>query len=75
MDQNATFYMIYQWRALLDEYKQKYGGAKVMMTESYSSVEICQRAYGENEGGLEGAHVPFNFELIKYLNAKHCKGL
>lgn len=35
------------------------------MTESYSAIETVQRYY--TDGTHEGAHLPFNFELMKQL--------
>lgn len=37
------------------------------MTESYARVDLTQKYYGN--GSVEGAHIPFNFELIKRVNA------
>ncbi|XP_070502899.1 maltase A1-like [Chironomus tepperi] len=66
-DQNETYDMAYQWRELLDNFKIANGGdTRIMMTESYSSVEKAQRFYGD--GDRKGSYVPFNFEIIKNLN-------
>ncbi|KAG5671321.1 hypothetical protein PVAND_001525 [Polypedilum vanderplanki] len=66
-DQDETFDMAYQWRELLDEFKETFGGfTRIMMTESYSSVEKAQRFYGN--GTRKGSYVPFNFEIIKNMN-------
>lgn len=66
-DRNETYYMGYQWRELLDNHKKLHGGAtRIMMTESYAPLDLTMKYYGD--GYLEGAHVPFNFELIKNLN-------
>jgi alpha-glucosidase len=68
-DQDETFDMVYQWRKLVDEYtKTRKIESKVLMTESYASIDLIQRFYGN--GSMEGAQVPFNFELIKKVNKK-----
>lgn len=37
-----------------------------MMTESYTSLENEIRFY--TDGVVNGSHIPFNFELISYIN-------
>nr|BBD49476.1 maltase2 [Samia ricini] len=61
-DQDETFDMIYQWREVFDEYKEKDGFTRVMMTEAYSSPQLTMRYFGQ--GDREGAQMPFNFVLI-----------
>lgn len=39
---------------------------RVMITEAYTSIENTMKYYG-SENNL-GAHLPFNFGLITYLN-------
>lgn len=67
-DQNETYDMAYQWRAVLDEFG---GDQRIMMTEAYSSLENIQRYYGD--GLRNGSQIPFNFHLLtqcnKYSNA------
>jgi alpha-glucosidase len=68
LDLNETYEMVYQWRALLDEYKQKNGGdTKIILTEAYRPLNLTFLYY--SNGQKQGSHVPFNFELIKYMNA------
>ncbi|KPI94589.1 putative maltase H [Papilio xuthus] len=62
IDQEETYEMVYQWREVFDEYKDKDGMTRVMMTEVYASPEITMRYYGD--GVREGAQMPFNFNLI-----------
>lgn len=56
-DQEETYDMAYQWRALLDDFKAANGGeSKVMMTESYSDLDKVFKFYGN--GQKEGSHIP-----------------
>lgn len=66
-DQDETFEMAYDWRALLDNFKTQHGGiTRIMMTESWADVDQAQRFYGN--GTRKGSYIPFNFELIKALD-------
>lgn len=38
-----------------------------MMTESYSPPETIMRFYRSADGKKEGAHLPFNFEMIRVI--------
>ncbi|GLV31401.1 Maltase B1 [Carabus blaptoides fortunei] len=64
-DLNETYDMVYQWRALLDKYTENDGDVRVMMTESYTTIEKNMRFYGN--ATHDGAHFPFNFDLITDL--------
>lgn len=67
-DQEETYDMAYQWRALLDDFKKTNGGdTRIIMTESYSEIEKQQRFYGDRVS-RNGSYVPFNFEMIKTMN-------
>lgn len=66
MDQPGTYDMIYQWRAVLDEYTAKDGKTRIMMTEGYTSIPYVMKFYGDGE--RNGAHFPFNFQLISNLH-------
>ncbi|VVC30056.1 Glycoside hydrolase superfamily,Glycosyl hydrolase, family 13, catalytic domain [Cinara cedri] len=68
MDLNETYDMISQFRSVLDEYKQKDGKTRVMIIESYTTLENTMRYYG-NEKQI-GVHLPFNFQLVTELNAQ-----
>lgn len=37
-----------------------------MLTESYSSIDIVMKYYGD--GRREGSHIPFNFFFIEQIN-------
>lgn len=39
---------------------------RIMMTESYSSIDIVMKYYGD--GKREGSHIPFNFLFIEQIN-------
>ncbi|CAK1602758.1 unnamed protein product [Parnassius mnemosyne] len=61
-DQNETYYMVYEWRDVFDEFAAKDGLARVMMTEVYATVQNVVKYFGEGE--RKGAQMPFNFDLI-----------
>ncbi|KOB77337.1 Alpha amylase [Operophtera brumata] len=61
-DQDETLDMVYQWREVFDEFKEKDGLSRVMMTEAYSSPQRTMMYFGE--GDRKGAQMPFNFVLI-----------
>ena len=66
-NQEENYDMIYQWRKLLDDlWKIKGGEPFVMMTESYEKMETNMKYY--TNFSMEGSHIPFNFELMKYVN-------
>lgn len=39
---------------------------RVMLTESYSSIDVVMKYYGD--GSREGSHIPFNFFFIEQIN-------
>lgn len=66
-DQQETFEMIYQWRAVTDKFKEVHGGdTRILMTEAYTSLPNTVKFYGNST--FPGSQVPFNFELISYTN-------
>ncbi|XP_072936548.1 uncharacterized protein [Epargyreus clarus] len=67
-DQNETYYMVYQWRDVCDEYFEKDGVTRVMMTEVYASIQNVMRYFGDGE--RKGAQMPFNFVLIGEVNGE-----
>ncbi|KAL7025501.1 hypothetical protein ACKWTF_013496 [Chironomus riparius] len=68
-DRSETYDMIFQWRALMDEYAQSTDKVpRIIMTEAYTSLDNMIRFYGEN--GRKGSHIPFNFELISNVNTE-----
>lgn len=66
-DQNETYYMVYDWRDVLDEFKAKDGVSRVMMTEVYATIQNVVKYFGE--GDRVGAQMPFNFDLITDVDA------
>lgn len=58
-DQPETFDMAYQWRAVVDEYKDF---PRVLLTEAYTSLENILKFYGD--ASRNGSHIPFNFDLL-----------
>lgn len=66
-DQNETYYMVYDWRDVLDEFKAKDGVSRVMMTEVYAAIQDVVKYFGE--GDRAGAQMPFNFDLITDVDA------
>ncbi|KAJ8726607.1 hypothetical protein PYW07_001305 [Mythimna separata] len=66
-DQDETYYMVYEWRDVFDEFKEKDGLTRVMMTEVYASIQDVVRYFGE--GDRLGAQMPFNFDLITDVDA------
>ncbi|XP_055532131.1 probable maltase [Wyeomyia smithii] len=60
---DETYDMVYQWRAVLEEYKASHQTDDlVLLTEAYTSLNNIIRYYGN--GQWEGSHVPFNFEVL-----------
>nr|CAD7451871.1 unnamed protein product [Timema tahoe] len=60
-----TYDMVYQFRAVVDEYKAKDGVTRVMMTEAYETINQTMLYYGTDE--RPGAHFTFNFLFIRNL--------
>lgn len=66
-DQPETYDMVYQWRKLVDDYSAANNAEKkILMVESAAPIELNMKYYGN--GTHEGAHFPFNFELLLKLN-------
>ncbi|XP_026726788.1 maltase A1-like [Trichoplusia ni] len=66
-DQEETYGMVYQWRDVFDEFKEKDGLSRVMMTEVYASIQDVVKYFGD--GDKLGAQMPFNFDLITDVDA------
>ncbi|PZC79247.1 hypothetical protein B5X24_HaOG216513 [Helicoverpa armigera] len=64
-DQNETYDLIYDWRAVLDEYTEKHNESKIMMTEAYTKLPRMMRYYGDN---TRNGSIPFNFLYLGELN-------
>ncbi|XP_063839059.1 maltase 1-like [Ostrinia nubilalis] len=59
--------VVYEWRDLSDEFKEKHGGdTKIMLAEAYANITMTMLYYG-NERDRIGAHFPFNFDFITNL--------
>uniref|UniRef100_A0A336LS66 CSON015493 protein n=1 Tax=Culicoides sonorensis TaxID=179676 RepID=A0A336LS66_CULSO len=56
---DETVEMVYQWREVLDSYKDS---PRLMMTEAYTSLDNLMKYYGD--GKKNGSHIPFNFEVL-----------
>lgn len=70
-DLDETYDMVYQWRKLLDDWKETYGGdTRIMMTEAYTNLTYVGKFYNSADGKRNGAHMPFNFELIMSLTSE-----
>jgi alpha-glucosidase len=66
-DQPETIDMVYQWRAVIDEYQEEHGGeTRVIMAETGSPIDIVMQYYGSEQ--QQGAHMPFNFLLLLNIN-------
>ncbi|XP_050080381.1 maltase A1-like [Anopheles maculipalpis] len=66
-DQNETLDMVYQWRAVMDEFVQQYGvRERIIMAETYSPIDTVMKYYGNET--VHGAQIPFNFHFITDLN-------
>ncbi|XP_055910387.1 uncharacterized protein LOC129944747 [Eupeodes corollae] len=66
-DQNGSAELLYKWRVFLDNYQKENGGdTRVMLAEAYSPIEKLDQYCGN--GTHNGAHTPFNFDLIFNLN-------
>uniref|UniRef100_A0A3F2YX63 alpha-glucosidase n=1 Tax=Anopheles farauti TaxID=69004 RepID=A0A3F2YX63_9DIPT len=60
---DETFDMMYQWRKVVDDYKAEHGTEDiVLMAEAYTPLTNIMRLFGSETA--EGAHVPFNFEVL-----------
>lgn len=59
--------MVYQWRKLVDDYSISHGiEKKILMVESSAPIDLNVKYYGNET--MEGAHFPFNFELLLKLS-------
>lgn len=65
-NQPETLDLVYDFRKVIDEYNNDSGDDRIIMTEAYAPIEVLMQYYGNDT--VEGAQMPFNFELISYLN-------
>ncbi|EDW00815.1 maltase A3 [Drosophila grimshawi] len=66
VDQPETIAMVYEWRAVLDEFHD--GAERILLAESYSPIDIEMQYYGN--ATVDGAQLPFNFLLITEISNK-----
>lgn len=65
-NQPETIDLVYEWRKVLDGFRAENGGEeRILMIESWSSIDIVMKYYGN--GTAEGAQIPFNFLIISSL--------
>ncbi|CAG9805325.1 unnamed protein product [Chironomus riparius] len=63
-----TYNLVYDWHDLFVSYTKEHGGdTRIIMTEAYTTLEKTLDFYG-NPFGRVGSQVPFNFEMINYIN-------
>uniref|UniRef100_A0A182MYT5 alpha-glucosidase n=1 Tax=Anopheles dirus TaxID=7168 RepID=A0A182MYT5_9DIPT len=66
-DRNETLDMLYQWRAIMDQFQQQYGvRERIIMAETYSPIDVVMKYYGNET--VPGAQIPFNFHFITDLS-------
>lgn len=69
-DLDEMFDMVYQWREVLNTFKEENGGDdRIMMTEAYVNSTFLNKFY-QAKDGRDGSHMPFNFALITDLTAE-----
>ncbi|KAH8301669.1 hypothetical protein KR059_008001 [Drosophila kikkawai] len=62
-NRQETIDMAYQWRVVMDDYQRIHGGdTRVLLIETYAPPAYTMQFYGNRS--VEGAHLPFNFNLI-----------
>ncbi|XP_005185664.3 maltase A1-like [Musca domestica] len=62
-NQPETIDMVYQWRRVMDDHQRIHGGdTRVLLIETYAPAWFTMQMYGNSS--TEGAHLPFNFNLI-----------
>uniref|UniRef100_A0AAG5DRP9 alpha-glucosidase n=2 Tax=Anopheles atroparvus TaxID=41427 RepID=A0AAG5DRP9_ANOAO len=63
-DNPDTYGVVYSWRELCDDYGLRNDKTVILMTEAYASIENTMLYYEDATGQRQGAHMPFNFQLI-----------
>ncbi|XP_030244296.1 maltase A1-like isoform X1 [Drosophila navojoa] len=72
-NQPETIDMVYQWRQVLDDYQRIHGGnSSVLLIETYSPAWFTMQFYGNRS--VNGAHLPFNFNLITVMEQSPLSG-
>ncbi|XP_026808060.1 maltase 2-like isoform X1 [Rhopalosiphum maidis] len=64
-DQPGSYKMIEEFRAVLDEYFNRDGNTRLLLTEAYAPINYTMMYYSQQ---THRAHMPFNFNFILYLN-------
>lgn len=68
-DLDEMYDMVYQWRKVLDDWKEEHGGdTRIMMTEAYANTTFLKKFFNSPDGKRQGSHMPFNFALITDLS-------
>uniref|UniRef100_A0A8D9FDV4 Maltase A1 n=1 Tax=Cacopsylla melanoneura TaxID=428564 RepID=A0A8D9FDV4_9HEMI len=65
-NQPETYRMLYEFRDVLDSYRDLGGRTRFMTTECYTSLDKLMPYY--SNGSRNGAHFPLNFRLVDRLN-------
>nr|XP_018907832.1 PREDICTED: maltase A3-like [Bemisia tabaci] len=65
-DQPGSYDVIYEFRGVLDLYRELSNYSKFMTVEAYTSLENTMRWYGNET--IRGAHFPFNFIILEEIN-------
>nr|XP_040234155.2 alpha-glucosidase-like [Anopheles coluzzii] len=63
-DNPDTYNVVYGWRQLCDDFGRRMNKTIIIMTEAYASIENTMLYYEDATGTRQGAHMPFNFQLI-----------
>ena len=73
-DLSETYDVVYDWRDVLNEYIEKQGEYKIMMTEAYTDLDLMIKYYGD---GKRNGSIPFNFSFLQdvtnHSNARDIK--
>lgn len=66
-NQPGTLDVVYEFREVMKELDEELGGDEhVLLTEAYAPLNTLMMYYGNDT--VEGAQIPFNFELISNVN-------
>ncbi|XP_067633473.1 maltase A3-like [Eurosta solidaginis] len=67
-DQPETLEMVYEFREVMNELDEELGGYQhIILSEAYTDIDILMQYYGNTT--VDGAHIPFNFELLSNLKS------
>ncbi|XP_055386119.1 maltase A3-like [Condylostylus longicornis] len=68
-NQPETIDLVYEWRRVFDEHQRIFNTeSKVLLIETYAPPDYTMKFYGNVT--TQGAHLPFNFNLITQLNSQ-----